>query len=213
MRGAGDSSSFRDWIAWTNLSTFRQTRFVYLAQCSLRQESQASEKSFLQRFTRQINLVKQMREEGFELSAHSVRSTCNSGFAFINGSSAPGGRPSLRSGAVDVWGTSMTIWCAKRDLNPRPPRCKRDALPLSYSRKWSRGVSRPDTGEEGNYVAFSLLQEKVLSLVRRQSHWVTASAPMSMPSTERLMLSSLFPVMMELEIEFPTQLASFTRMP
>ena len=25
-------------------------------------------------------------------------------------------------------------WCAKRDLNPRPPRCKRDALPLSYSR-------------------------------------------------------------------------------
>jgi hypothetical protein len=25
-------------------------------------------------------------------------------------------------------------WCAKRDSNPRPPRCKRDALPLSYSR-------------------------------------------------------------------------------
>ena len=34
-------------------------------------------------------------------------------------------------------------WCRKRDLNPRPPRCKRDALPTELflhcgDREWSR---------------------------------------------------------------------------
>ena len=56
--------------------------------------------------------------------------------------------------AVPTCGRGLGVWkferlelrrdfflktCVKRDLNPRPPRCKRDALPLSYSRVFREG--------------------------------------------------------------------------
>ncbi len=39
--------------------------------------------------------------------------------------------PAVREGAQSEANCRRDIWWAVRGLNPRPPRCKRDALPLS----------------------------------------------------------------------------------